>query len=299
MKKVFITGFLIATICQLSGQVCSVDFVYMIGTNNYTSFNDTLTTSSCSSWSGCCLSFDYGDSTSGNLNSSGWNPFGWNHFYKYPGVYNACITMAYTDGGGCTCIDSTCKPITIADTGSTCQADYCYTAIIDTNGLLRVDFINTSTSDDSITNVYWDFNDGFQSTNYHYLDYYFVIPVPDQLTYLYIQTASGCQSFIVDTIVVGTTCDSVTGINEQVIERIAFYLSVYPTIIESTAIIEVNEAEKSAIFYLHDLYGRNLRRIVLNQCKTALDPRALASGLYLYTVIVDGLNVKTGKLLIQ
>jgi len=117
--------------------------------------------------------------------------------------------MNYSDGWGCTCTDTMCVPIVISDTGSNCQASFCYTASIDTSGMMYAVFYNTSTADDAITGVYWDYNDGLEDTTYTEVEHYWIVPVPNQLTKLYIQTANGCQSYFVDTIIIGNSCDSV------------------------------------------------------------------------------------------
>lgn len=293
MKKIFLIGLFILLIGQLLGQVCNADFGYIINSNNFVTFTDS-STSSCPTWSGCCLSFNYGDTSTGQLNN--WCPWGFNHFYKNPGTYTVCETLSY-QYDTCSCFDTTCKQIVIADTGSNCQADYCYTAI-DTLGMLKVILINTSTSDDSITDVYWDFNDGNESTQYTNVQHYYTIPVPNQLTYLYIQTENGCQSVIVDTIQVGSNCDTVPeGIINQTLNSNDFSFKIYPTIIQSTATIESNILGEKITLKIFDLLGREVRHIDISTGKSQFERKQIKSGLYFYMVSVNNKIIKTGKLL--
>ena len=201
MKKLIFIGLIIISSDQFFAQ-CPVDFNYTVDSNNYITITDTVNGNF--GFCGCCITFNYGDSASGVLNNS--PIFGLNHFYQYPGTYTVCQIPGF-----CSCpnpADTICKQITITDTGSYCQASYCYTAT-DTSGFLDVTFYNVSTSDDSITNVYWDFNDGSLSIQYTDVQHIFTTPVPNQITYLYIQTLSGCQSVFIDTIQVGSNCDTV------------------------------------------------------------------------------------------
>ncbi|MBW8051558.1 MAG: T9SS type A sorting domain-containing protein, partial [Cytophagales bacterium] len=201
--------------------------------------------------------------------------------------------------GFCSCpnpADTICKQITITDTGSNCQADYCYTAT-DTSGTLEVTFYNISTSDDSITNVYWDFNDGTQSIQYTDVQHIFPTPGPNHITYLYIQTASGCQSVYVDTIQVGTNCDSVpTGTTNSQYESKDLTIKIHPTIIHSTATVKTNLTERQIEIRIYDLTGRQVRLIELNNNRT-FDRNQLKQGIYIYKVTVDNKIIQTGKLI--
>lgn len=291
MKYVTILCLMTLFVSKSFGQLCTAEFNYTIGNNNVVSFSDSSTNNCQSFGPVCCYSFSFGDTASGALNT--FSPFG-GHFYEYPGTYYPCEFLSY-QSPSCSCSDSVCHPINITDTGSFCQANYCYTAV-DSMGMLFVTLINISTADDSIENVYWVFNDGTESIQYTNVPHFYAQPVPDQLTYLYIQTASGCQSVILDTIIVGTTCDTALLGVFNPISNLTDFLTIYPTVVNSTATISTNITGRQIMLHLYDILGKQVCEFDITNNRT-LDRSNIQTGMYFYRATVDNRTVKTGKLI--
>ncbi len=298
MKKTFLLGLLIGIVNIAFTQPCNVDFNFTVNSNNFVTFTNNSSSPCQSPPIGWGLFLDYGDTISGEFNTWGgeYNTWGFDgHFYKYPGVYSVC-GIAWMNDGICVCEDSVCHQITISDTGSYCQASYCYNATVDTSGYLHVEFYNTSQSYDSITNVFWVFNDGTESQNFN-TEHNFFYPVTyDQLTYLYIQTQNGCQSVIVDTLTLGLHCDSVIGVKEIVSKTL---VNVYPTIVQSKVTIETSNFSENMVFELFNLEGKKLRSVKINSKKIYFEKNNLESGVYVYKVFNEYSVFKTGRLIFQ
>lgn len=156
-------------------------------------------------------------------------------------------------------------------------------------------FENTSTAADSITDVYWDFYDGVMSIQYTNVPHTYAIPVPNQITYLFIQTASGCQSVFVDTIQTGTNCDTLTGITTPSNNSNAI-LKINPTIIHSIATVKTNLKGEQITIDIYDLTGKHIQQIELNHERT-FDRNQLKQGIYIYKATIDKKIITTGKLI--
>lgn len=298
MKTTLTLLLLTILIAEATAQNCTPDFNYTIGSNNVVTFNDG-TSFNCSPNSTVYYTFDFDDASSGNLNFG--NIFGGlTHFFKSPGVYDVCYWANSGNGEqNCICHDSICHQVTITNTGSNCEANYCYTAT-DLGGYMEVAFSNLSVADDSIVDVYWDYGDGIQSIEYERIHTYFTVPSnADFLCNLYIQTANGCQSVALDTIKLGTHC---TSISTEAIETelSSAEIEIFPTLISSTATISINQVEENMSFQLIDLLGRSVAQIPLTSTKTQFERNeAMIAGTYVYRVLMGYNTIKTGKLILE
>jgi len=121
------------------------DFVILQGAGNQVFFLNGATGGTAP----YTYSWSFGDGNS----STTQNP---THTYSLAGTDNVCLVV--TDASGC--VDSTCKPVIVANNNTPCQAGFTYGI-----GALGVIFTNTSQGTIGGQNTYnWSFGDGNTST---------------------------------------------------------------------------------------------------------------------------------------
>ncbi len=174
---------------------------------------------------------------------------------------------------------------TLPNNSSNCQAAFTYT----TNGDIS-SFANSSTADDSIIAIRWDFNDG--------TPFYWDINNPDHVFVnptgypcLHIQTSKGCQSQTCDTIIVNET-----GITESLK---ANSFSISPNPFSAQTSLNLKQALNHATITICNSYGQHVKELknVSGQAIT-LYRDSLPIGLYFIHVSQDNKLIATGKLVI-
>lgn len=262
---------------------CTANFGFTIDTNNVVTIIDSSTSSSCTLY----FNYDYGDPQSsifntGNLNNSQ----GLKHFYRNAGTYTICQRVFTYSPCPNICYDTICKEIIIPNSGSGCQAAYSYTS-----NSLSYTFANSSSSDDSITNVSWQFGDGTPPTDIYSPDHIFP---PVQFNYpvcLYIETNNGCQSYTCDTIMVNPS-----GINEHVNNN-SLTVSPNPFSIQTT--LQAEKIFKGTSLTIYDLYGQQVKQVKNISGQTIILHRDnLPSGLYFIRFTQDNKIFLADKLII-
>jgi hypothetical protein len=177
-------------------------------------------------------------------------------------------------------------PCTLSNNGGNCQAVYTYNS----TGL-TYSFTNSSTGADSITNFYWDFNDGTPLYwNNNSPNHMFNTP-GNYYVCLHIQTSNGCQSYTCDTITV-----NLTGINED-FNNNSFTISPNP--FSSMTTLHTNKVFKNATLKVYNLCGQQVKQIknICGQTIT-LHRDNLSSGLYFLRLTEDNKTFTTDKLII-
>ena len=283
MKKNFLILIFSFTSAVIHGQTCTANFGFSVDTNNVVTMID-------SSSSTCVLyiRYNYGDPLSGNLNSMGFPNSGFKHFYKNAGTYTICQYVFTGTSCSTSCYDTICKQITLPDSGSNCQAVYTYTSNGTINGY---SFTNSSFSEDSISTVFWNFNDGSGSPLYSPNHIF-----PTTMNYtvcLYIQTNSGCQSSTCDTLQVNTV-----GVNKD-LQNVSFNIFPNPFAFQTT--ISFHKGAKNTTIKIRDILGKEIKSVAIpNGTKEFVFKKEnLVNGIYFYNIISDSQNVASGKLVIQ
>ena len=281
MKKslLFTTVFLSLAIAY--GQNCHANFGFTIGANNVVTVHDssTIPATSCTKY----VEYNYGDPQPGELNSSNWifHPTsGYQHFYKNAGTYTICQSI-FTDNF-CTnpCSDTICKQITLPNNGSNCQAVYTYNP----TGLLY-SFSDSSSADDSITSIFWDFGDGTPLSPIHNPNHIY----PFQANYvvcLYIQTSNGCESETCDTLT-----SNQTGLNEYLNNK---SFTIFPNPASNYITIAMPANVSKAEIKILNLLGELEYSSIATKQSTNIDVSGLASGLHIIQ-ITTGNNISRQK----
>ncbi|MEO6166620.1 MAG: PKD domain-containing protein, partial [Chitinophagales bacterium] len=115
--------------------------------------------------------WDFGDGqTSDQQNPS--------HTYNHDGTYHVCVTISDVHE---ICTSTFCHEVTLDPPSDTCQASFTFHATD-----LTVDFIDASTSTETISSWFWDFGDGHTSdqqnpshTYYHEGTYHVCVTISD------------------------------------------------------------------------------------------------------------------------
>lgn len=293
MRKTFIIILLFISIINSNGQTCTAKYSYYLNANNYASIIDS-SINTCA-FSPCCIFYNYGDTVSGLFNTS--NPFGPGHFYKYPGTYSLCQSIQY-QGGLCNCFDTTCKSVVITDTGSNCIASFCYYSYFDSMGHFTANLTSTSTSDDSITNLYWEYHDGYQEFNITNTSHIFGF---SNRATLYIQTASGCQSYFSDSIyLTNNSCDSSNFSINNIARLEDFEFNFFPNLIQTQSNIVCSIVLEDFELKIYDVSQKCIQTIPFDNTNNYIFNRvSMPSGFYFYKLVKRNRVYKTGKILLE
>ncbi|MFH2141225.1 MAG: T9SS type A sorting domain-containing protein, partial [Bacteroidota bacterium] len=159
---------------------------------------------------------------------------------------------------------------------------------------LNVTFYNNSTSTYSIVSQYWVFGDGSQDTIENPVHYYFI--ADSFYVSLDILSSTGCWDTFIDTVYIGTTCDSTTQLNKKPKE---YKIKLFPTVIDYYFKIENNNYCKPMEFNMFDIWGRKVMELEISEQETEVTRNNLPSGLYFYSIFFEENVIKTGKLLFK
>ncbi len=266
----------------------TANFSYTV-TNNHVTITD-LTTCNCSWY---LVSYNYGDTVSGILNSSYYNLGGFNHYYRDPGTYTICAYLHNSSIGGCTCSDTFCQTVTITTQGTDCHAEYCYDMYFDTTMNMNVVYYyNLSIGDDSITTSFWRI-EGAQALSWDIGWGYSIINVPYP-PFLFIQTQSGCESaFVIDTVFLGNTCNLTNHFSSNVNKS----LHIYPNPTQDKIFVGMNHIPQGAKLIILNSLGQEMYRkeVVDTRQEIEISLSAFPVGIYYLQVQSDD-NIFTEKI---
>jgi PKD repeat protein len=258
--------------CAVADTVCDSVFVCVAPTASMSylqSGRDTLifadSSMYASSWH-----WDFGDGTTDSIQ----NP---THVYTADGSYTICLVTENACGSDTVCTNVTIclTPVNAAFTFSTTQFD--------------VAFTDASAG----ANTYsWDFGDGGTSTN-----------ASPTHTYAANGTYIACLTIGNNCNESATACDTVVIDVVGIAEALpGFEITVAPNPVGDQAIVMVSHAGAQGAyqFELMDLSGAKVAAVVGElQQPLILKASHLASGIYLFRVLQDGLTVGTGKLIVE
>jgi PKD repeat protein len=258
--------------CAVADTLCDSVFVCVAPTASMSysqTGRDTLVFADSSMYASS-WHWDFGDGTTDSIQ----NPI---HVYTSDGNYTICLVTENACGSDtvCTTVTICITPVNAAFTFSTTQFD--------------VIFTDASAGGNTYS---WDFGDGGTST----------IASPTH-TYAANGTYIACLTIGNNCNESATACDTVVIDVVGIAEALpGFEITVAPNPVGDQAIVMVSHAGAQGAyqFELMDLSGAKVAAVVGElQQPLILKASHLASGIYLFRVLQDGLTVGTGKLIVE
>lgn len=280
-------------------QVSYVDFNYTVN-NNLVTFIDTIGCS-CSGISYTRTYYNFGDTASGTFNHALINGANHivHHYFNNPGVYLVCAYSYVHGDNNCICEDTICKQVTITTTGVNCNANFCYTSVLDSNNNnnnnnIVINFFNYSTSDDSIVSFAWGGCGGFW-TNWSPIIQmpYGCIGHPVSLS---ISTQNGCKSSYEESIIIGSTCDSVyvtpNGDHKKYNIELLYLMDN-----SCFKILNTSEIKEFSV-YIYDILGKLVIEKQIKYGDEEFYNLNLQTGIYLYKIIANKRLLKANRIFV-
>ncbi len=105
----------------------------------------------------------------------------------------------------------------------------------------------------------------------------------------------GCVDVLIDTISVGSNCDTTTNLTSEISNN---KFAIYPSIVSSKFQVVTGGLIKSNLkFCLYDLLGKIILESVLLDQNTEFCRNKIKSGIYFYNILNEDRVVKSGKLI--
>ncbi|MBC7861553.1 MAG: T9SS type A sorting domain-containing protein [Bacteroidia bacterium] len=178
----------------------------------------------------------------------------------------------------------------------TCTASFCFTAYLDSvNNKVCVTLQNLSVSNDSISSFTWVGSCGYSGVGWNPAPFCYTSSLCNPfIVTIQIQTLTGCNSSFSDTILIGQTCGTTTGIEKF----ISFDLKVFPNPFNSTLTFQ-SELEEFKELIIYDFTGKIIDRKKISGKSFVYENPLLEKGILFFEISDKQNTIKRGKLIFE